>query len=138
MLILRNKGFHEFVFTILPRSLFNTLMDLLYSGFVSKLFISNDSLILRLCILDNFANVFGYSQLNCPWYSLECSVASTLPIFLPCYLLCVQLIEWARVFFFLWYIPPHNHNLIRKHRGSCVAIVYFYYCMVYFSVLQLM
>ena len=58
ILILRNKGFHEFVFTVLPRSLFNTLMDLSYSAFVSKLFISNDSLILRSCMLDNFANIF--------------------------------------------------------------------------------
>ena len=64
MLILRNKGFHEFVFTILPRSLFNTLMDLSYSAFVSKLFISNDSLILRSCMLDNFASVFGCNQLH--------------------------------------------------------------------------
>ena len=75
MLILRNKGFHEFVLTILPRSLFNTLMDLSYSALVSKLFISNDSLILRSCMLDNFASVFGCSQLNRPWQSLQCSVA---------------------------------------------------------------
>ena len=75
MLILRNKGFHEFVFTILPRSLFNTLMDLSYSAFVSKLFISNDSLILRSRMLDNFASVFECSELNRPWHSLECSVA---------------------------------------------------------------
>ena len=32
------------MFTMLPQSLFNTLMDLSYSTFVSKLFISNDSL----------------------------------------------------------------------------------------------
>ena len=51
MLILRNKGFHEFVFTVLPRSLFNTLMDLSYSAFVSKLFTSKDSVILRSLIL---------------------------------------------------------------------------------------
>ena len=66
MLILRNKGFHELVLTILPWSLFNTLMDLLYSPFVSKLFISNDSIILRSYMLDNFASVFGCSQLNRP------------------------------------------------------------------------
>ena len=51
-------GVHEFVLTILPLSLFNTLMDLSYSVFVSKLFISNDCLILRLCMLDNFPSVF--------------------------------------------------------------------------------
>ena len=62
MLILRNKGRHEFVLTILPRSLFNTLMDLSYSAFVSKLLISNDSLILRSCMSDNFAIVFGCSM----------------------------------------------------------------------------
>ena len=70
MLILRNKGFHEFVWTIFPRSLFNTLMDLLYSAFVSKLFISNDSLILRSCMLDNFANGFWCSQLSCRWQTI--------------------------------------------------------------------
>ena len=37
MLILLNKGFHEFMLTILPRSLFNILMDLSYSAFVSFL-----------------------------------------------------------------------------------------------------
>ena len=46
------------------------LMDLPYSAFFSKLFISNDSIILRLCMLDNFARVFGSSQLKCPWQSL--------------------------------------------------------------------
>ena len=69
-----NKDFHEFVFTILPQSPFNTLMDLSYSAFVSKLFISNDSLILRSRMLDNFASVFQCSELNRPWHSLECSV----------------------------------------------------------------
>ena len=59
MLISRSKDFHEFVLTILPRSLFNTFMDLTCSAFVTKLFISNDSLILHLCMLSNFANVFG-------------------------------------------------------------------------------
>ena len=74
MLILRNKGFHKFVLTILPWSLFNTLMVLSYSAFVSKLFISNNSLILRSCMLGNFVRAFGCSQLNCS-QSLECSVA---------------------------------------------------------------
>ena len=64
MLILRNKGFHEFVLTVLPQSLCNTLMDLLNSAFASKLFVSNDSLILCLCMLDNLASVFGCRQLN--------------------------------------------------------------------------
>ena len=76
------KGFHEFVLTILLLSLFNTLMDLSYSTFVSKLFISNESLILRSCILDNFASVFGCSQLNRPWQYLEYSVAPDASHFL--------------------------------------------------------
>ena len=75
VLTLRNKGFHEFVLTILPPSLFNTLMDLSYAAFVSKLFISNNSLILPSCMLDNFPSAFEYSQLNRKWQSLECSVA---------------------------------------------------------------
>ena len=62
MLILWNKDFHEFVLTILVRPLFNTLMDLSYSAFASKLFNSNDSLILRSCMLDNFASVFEQSK----------------------------------------------------------------------------
>ena len=50
ILILRNKGFHEFVFTVFSRSLFNTLMDLSYSAFVSKLFISKIPLFyVRVC-----------------------------------------------------------------------------------------
>ena len=138
MLILRNKGFHEFVFTILPRSLFNTLMDLSYSAFVSKLFISNDSLILRSCMLDNFASVFGCSQLNGPLQSLECSVALNAPHF------PAMLSSWCSIdrvsarFFVSPMNSPHNHNLIRKHRGNCLVMVYFCYCIVYFSVLQLM
>ena len=75
ILILQNKTFHEFVLTILHQSLFNTLMDMWYSAFVSKFFISNDSLILLLYMLDNFASVFGCSQLNRLRQSLECLVA---------------------------------------------------------------
>ena len=75
MFILQNKGFHELVLTILPRSLFNTLIDLSYFAFVSKLFIFNYSLILRSCLFVNFASVFGCSQLNRLWQYLECSVA---------------------------------------------------------------
>ena len=138
MLILRNKGFHEFVLTILPRSLFNTLMDLSYSALVSKLFISNDSLILRSCMLDNFASVFGCSQLNGPLQSLECSFALNAPHF------PAMLSSWCSIdrvsarFFVSPMNSPHNHNLIRKHRGNCLVMVYFCYCIVYFSVLQLM
>ena len=135
MLILWKKGFHEFVFTILPRSLFNTLTDLPCSAFVSKLFISNDSLILRSCMLDNFANIFGCSQLNGPWHSLECSVApnaSHLPAMLSSW--CST--DRASTRFFVSPIySPHNHNLIRKHWSNCLAIVYFYYYIVCFSVL---
>ena len=138
MLILRNKGFHEFVLTILPRSLFNTSMDLSYSAFVSKLFIYNDSLILRSCMLDNFASVFGCSQLNCPWQSLECSVlpdASHFPVMLSSWHSTDQVS--TRLFVFPKY-SPHNHNLIRKHWGNCLVKVYFCYRIVYFSVLHLM
>ena len=138
MLILRNKGFHEFVLTILPRSLFNTSMDLSYCTFVSKLFIYNDSLILRSCMLDNFASVFGCSQLNCPWQSLECSVAPDTFHFPAMLSSWCSIDQMSTGFLFLQSIPPRNHNLIRKHRGNCVAIVYFYYCIVHFSVLQLM
>ena len=130
MLILRNNGFHEFVLTILTRSLFNTSMDLPCSAFVSKLFIS--------CMLDNFASVFGCSQLNGPLQSLECSVALNAPHF------PAMLSSWCSIdrvsarFFVSPMNSPHNHNLIRKHRGNCLVMVYFCYCIVYFSVLQLM
>ena len=97
--------------TILPWSLFNTLMDLLYSAFVSKLFISNDSLILRLCMLSNFASIFGYSQLNHPWQFLECSLAPDASHF------PVTLSSWCSIDVFLSLqctpLPLlHNHNLI--------------------------
>ena len=69
MLTLRNKGFHEFVLTVLSWSLFNTWIDLLYSAFVSELFIFKDSLILCSCMLGDLASIFGWSQLNRPWQS---------------------------------------------------------------------
>ena len=138
MFILRNKSFHEFVLTILPRSLFNTLMDLSYSTLVSKLFISNDSLILRSRMLDNFASVFGCSQLNRPWQSLQCSVALEASHF-PAMLSSWWSIDRVSTRFFVFPMyPPHNHNLICKHRGNCLVIVYNYYCIVCFSVLQMM
>ena len=127
MLILQNKGFHEFVLTILPLSLFSTLMDLLYSAFVSKLFISNDSFIFHLCMLDSFASVFGYSQLKCPWQSLECSVApnaSHFPDMLSFW--CSTDRVGTRFFVFPVHPPhphPHNHNLSCKHCGNCLVIV---------------
>ena len=119
ILILRNKGFHEFVLTLLPRFVFTTLMDLSYSAFVSKLLISSDSLISRSCMYDNFASVLGCSQLNRTWKSFECSVqpdASHFPVIL----------SWCS-----------SYNLISKHQGNCLVIVYFCYRIVYFSVLQL-
>ena len=82
MLIFPCEGIHEFALIILPRSLFNILMDLSYSAFVSKLFISNDSFIIRSCILDNFENVFGSSQLNRRWKSLQCLVVPDASHFL--------------------------------------------------------
>ena len=143
MLILRNKGFHEFLLTILPQPLFNSLKDLSYYAFVCKLFISNDSIILRSCMLDSFASVFESSQLNHSWQSLECSPdASHFPNMLSSW--CS--IDRVSTHFFVppMYSPlpppptPPNHNLIRKHRDNCLVIVYFCYCIVYFSVLQLM
>ena len=138
MLILGNKGFHEFVLTILPRSLCNTLMDLLYSAFVSKLFISKDSLILHSCMLGNFASVFGCSQLNRSWQSLECSVAPDASHFPALLSSWCSIDKWACIFLFLQCITPHSHNLICKHQGNCLVIVYFCYRLMYFSVFQLM
>ena len=113
MLILQNMGFHEFALTALPRSLFNTLMVLPYSTFVSKLFTCKDSSILRSCMLANFfAIVFGSSRLNLPclW---NVQLHPTLPIFLSCDLLGCQLIEFANVFFFfcLSNISPQKAQL---------------------------
>ena len=122
MLILRNKGFHEFVLTTLPRSLFNTLMVLSYSAFVSKLFNSYNSRILRSCMLGNFAIIFGCSQLNCPLQSLECSVAPNASHFL------FMLSSWCSIdpvstrFFISPMYFPRNDNLICKHRGNCLVI----------------
>ena len=138
MLILRKNGLHEFVLSILTRSLFNTLMGLSHSAFVSKLFISSDSLALRSSMLGSFEGVFRCSQLNHPWQSLKCSVHSTLPIFQSCYLLGVQLIKWAHVFLFLQCISPQNHNLICKQGSNCLVKVYFCCCIVYLLVLYLM
>ena len=123
MLILRNKGFHEFVLTTLPRSLFNTLMVLSYSAFVSKLFISYNSRILRSCMLGNFAIIFGCSQLNCPLQYLECSVApnaSHFPFMLSSW--CSNDPVSTRFLISPMYFP-HSDNLIRKHRGNCLVIV---------------
>ena len=72
MLILWHKGFHEFVLIILVRSLFNTSMDLSYSAFASKLLNSNDSLILRSCMLDNFVSVLEQSK-NCHGDLIGCT-----------------------------------------------------------------
>ena len=111
-LILRNKGLHEFMLTILPQSQFNTLMDLSYSAFVSTLFISNDSHILHSCMLDNFASVFGCSQWNHPWQSLECSVAPDISYF-PAMLSSWCSIDPVSTHFFVCPIyHPHNHNFI--------------------------
>ena len=51
MLILQNTGLHEFMLIILPRYLFITVMGFSYSAFVSKFFVSTDSLILRWSML---------------------------------------------------------------------------------------
>ena len=85
MLILRNKGFYEFVLSILLRSLFNTLMDLLYSAFVSKLVIFEDFLNFRSCSLGNLAT--AHDNL---W---NVQLHRILSIFLWCYLLYVPLVS---------------------------------------------
>ena len=75
-----------------------TLMELLHSVFVSALyflfflffaFVSDYSFILRWCMLDSLSSNFGYSQSNCPWKSLVCSVAPNASYFLE-----VRLTEW--------------------------------------------
>ena len=43
---LQKKSFFEILLIILPRSLFNTLIDMLYSAFVSKVLICKNSFIL--------------------------------------------------------------------------------------------
>ena len=128
---LTKQGFHQFVLTTLPQSLFNTLMDLLYSAFFSKLFISNDSFTLRSFMLDNFASVFGWSQLNRPWQSLECSVAPNAPYF------PAMLSSWCstdrvspRFFCFSNVSPPLQSQLNLFNWGNCLVIVYFSYCIV--------
>ena len=136
MLILRNKGFHKFVLTVLPRSLLNTLMDLSYSAFVSKLFISNDSLTLRSCMLDK---CFWVQPIKPPMtIFIMFSCTRRFPFSCHAIFLVFKWSSEQAFFLFLQCIPPYNHNLIRKHRGNCLVIVYFCYRIVYFSVLQLM
>ena len=125
ILILRNKGFHKFVLTILPRPLFITLMDFLYYVVDSKLFISKDSLMLSSSMLGNFASVFGCSQFNRPSQSLKCLVAPDASNYL------VMLSSWCSIdrvsmrFFCFSNVSPYSHNLICKHRGNRMGIAYF-------------
>ena len=132
MLILRNQGFHEFVLTILIWSLFNTLMDLSYSAFVSKLFICNDSLILRSCMLDSFASIVPIKPPMITFGMFSCT--RRLPFF--CHVIFLVLSRSSEHTFFLvllfLFVSPHNRNLIRKHRGNCLVIVYFCCYMVRF------
>ena len=85
-----------------------SLTDSWYSTFVSKLFNSKDYLILGSCILFSFASVFGSSQLNCSWQSLECLVASDTFHF------PVMLSFWCSIdrgstrFLFLPCVPPQS------------------------------
>ena len=132
ILILRNKGFHEFMLTILPRSLFTTLMDLSYSAFASNcLFLTIPLFYVRVC----WTSVFGCSQLNRTWKSLECSVAPYVSHF-PAMLSSWCSIDRVSTRFFvspMYPPPPHNQNLICKHRSNCLVIVYFCYRIVYFQ-----
>ena len=118
MLVLWNKGFHEFVLTILPGSLFNTLMDLSYSAFASNLLISKHSFILRSRILCNFARVLGAvmiiaGRFSCAWH---------LPFF--CHAI-ILVANWSseHTFFISPMYFPHNHNLIRKQRGNNLLLL---------------
>ena len=122
MLILQNKGFHRFMLTILPLSLFNTWIDLSYSALGFKLFICKYSVILRLCMLVNFVRVFGHSQWNCLWQSSEYSVAPDASHFLAM-LSLNELNEWAHIFLFILWISTNNDNLICKCWANCLAIV---------------
>ena len=141
---LRNNGFHEFMLTILPWSLFNIFLVLLYSALVSKLLISNDSFILRSCMLSNFA-CFWVQPIKPPmtiFGMFSCTQRfpfSFHAIFLVFEWDWAQLIQWAHALFVSpMYSSPNSHNLICKHQGNCLVIVYFCCCTVYFLVLQLM
>ena len=123
ILVLRNKNFHEFVLTVLPRSLFSTLMDfhiLLLS--LNCLF----SKILWFCVCacwvtsQAFFGTANYTILDNLWHI---HLYLELPIFLSCYFLDVQLIEWANIFLFLQCVSSHNDNLICKHRGNCLLLL---------------
>ena len=121
MLILRNKGFHEFVLTILPRSLFKFLMVLSYSAFVSKLFTCKDSYSTFVYVDHFFAIVFGSSRLNLPWQSLECSVppdASHFPFMQSSWCSTDRV---SSSFFVSPVYSPHYQNLIHKHWGNSVV-----------------
>ena len=125
MLIIWKKGIHEFLLTALPWSLFNALIDLSNIAFVSKFFISKDFLILFLFMLGNF----GCSQLNQLSQSLECLVAPEASHF------PVMLSSWCAIdqvstrFSFSPMYFPHN----QKRRGNCLVIVYFCFCITFFS-----
>ena len=96
MLILWNKGFHELVLTILIWSLFNTLVDLSYSAFVSKLFISNDSPILRSCMLDSFASILLINPPMITFGMFSCT--RRLPFF--CHVIFLVLSRSSKLTFF--------------------------------------
>ena len=122
---LTKQGLPLILVNLLPRSLFNTLMELSYSAFVSKFFISKYSPILHCVWFFYFASVFGCSQFNRLWQSLECSVVLDVFHFL------VMLSFWYSVdrVSTLFSVSPmylhHSHNLICKHRGNLLTIVYF-------------
>ena len=70
---LKKQGLHEFVLTILPRSLFNNLIVLSCSSFSSKLFFFPTIPLFYVYVFGQFVSSFGCSQLNHPWQTLECS-----------------------------------------------------------------
>ena len=67
-----NRGFHAFVLTKFPLSLFNTLSCPYLTTAIS---ISNDSLTFLSYYLFFMERVLGCNQSKCPWHSFACSVA---------------------------------------------------------------
>ena len=70
---LKKQGLHDFVLTTLPRSLFNNLIVLSYSSFVSKLFFFLTIPLFYVHVFGQFCKCFWVQPINHPWQTLECS-----------------------------------------------------------------